>query len=282
MPNALTIRELLRTAADRFAASDSPLLDAQVLLCHVLGWPRSRLVARPGETLTKAQGSAFGELVEQRARGVPVAYLTGEREFWSLDLKVTADTLIPRPDTETLVARALEIVPPTGAFRVVDLGTGSGAIALAIASERPDAKVTATDRSAAALAVAESNAGRHGLDRVRFLQGDWFAPLNGERFDLIVSNPPYVESADPCLANGDTAHEPRTALSAGRDGLDALRVLAASAPAALSSGGTVLLEHGCSQASAVAALLQDAGLTGIQTHHDLAGLARCTEARRLN
>ena len=199
-----------------------------------------------------------------------------------LELCVTADTLVPRPDTETLVARALEIVPATGPFHIVDLGTGSGAIALAIASERPDADVTGTDRSAAALAVAQHNASRHGLQRICFLQGDWFAPVTGERFDLIVSNPPYVESADPCLTAGDTAHEPRTALSAGPDGLDALRVLAASAPEALNSGGTVLLEHGCSQARAVAALLEDAGLTEIRTHHDLAGLARCTEARRLD
>lgn len=280
MPDSRTIRAHISAAADRFAASDSPLLDAQVLLCHVLGWPRSRLVAWPDKSPTESQANAFQELVEQRARGVPVAYLTGEREFWSLDLRVTADTLIPRADTETLVARALEIVPATGPFRVIDLGTGSGAIALAIASERPDAEVTATDRSSTALAVARQNASRHGLERIRFLQGDWFGPVTGERFDLIVSNPPYVESEDPCLTVGDTAHEPRAALSAGRDGLDDLRVLAAAAPAVLASGGTVLFEHGCSQAGAVATLLEDAGLTQIRTHHDLAGLARCTEARR--
>ena len=244
--------------------------DANLLLLHVLKRPQAWLYAHGDAVVDADQAARFRALVARRASGEPVAYLLGYRGFWTLDLRVTPDTLIPRPETELLVEQALERLDPAADVRVADLGTGSGAIALAIATERPRARVVATDRSEAALAVAQGNAVAHGLaGRVAFRQGDWFAPLAGERFDLVASNPPYIADGDPHLARGDLRHEPASALSSGADGLDAIRLLVAVAPSHLESGGWLLLEHGFDQGPAVRALLDAEGFVEVATVQDL-------------
>src|SRR5690606_17782869 len=231
--------------------------EAVMLLLHLLDRPQAWLYAHGDAAVPAAAVAGFRALVARREAGEPVAYLVGRRGFWTLDLAVTPDTLIPRPETELLVEQALARIAPGVPARVADLGTGSGAIALAIASERPLARVVATDRSEAALAVARANASTHGLHgRVEFRAGDWFAPVAGERFDLVASNPPYIADGDPHLGQGDLRHEPASALSSGADGLDAIRVLVASAPVHLVPGGWLLLEHGFDQARAVRSLLR--------------------------
>lgn len=271
-----TVAACLRAGDD--LPGDSARRDAEILLGHLLGKSRSWLYTWPEQPLNAAQAAAYAALLERRRAGVPVAYLTGQREFWSLPLRVTEATLIPRPETETLVEWALELVLPSTAA-VLDLGTGSGAIALALATERRGWRVTATDASAAALAVAEDNAGRLCPGRIRCLQSDWLAALAGECFDLVVSNPPYVESDSPWLASGDVRFEPRSALVAGSTGLDDLRQLADAAPAHLRPGGWLLLEHGFQQGRAVRQLLVDAGFVEVATRCDLAGLERISGGR---
>ncbi len=271
---------MLQRGCERLAGGDSPRLDAEVLLAHALGKPRSWLVAWPERRPEPPQQAAYERLIARRADGEPVAYLTGEREFWSLPLAVTPATLVPRPDTELLVERALAIVARLDGPRIADLGTGSGAIALALASERSDAVVVATDRSAEALAVAARNAETLGIDNVRFLCGSWLDAVPGATFDLIVSNPPYVEPGDPVMDRGDLAHEPRSALEGRGDGLDDSRDIAAGAMDHLVPGGWLLLEHGDTQAAGVAALLRDAEYVGIDTWTDLAGRPRVTGGQR--
>jgi release factor glutamine methyltransferase len=255
---------LLRQARARIEPGE-----ADWLLCHVLGRPRSWLFAHAEDAVDAAAAARFERLVERRERGEPVAYLTGRRGFWRFDLRVDAATLIPRPETELLVELALARLPASGALRIADLGTGSGAIALAIASERPRARIVATDRSEGALAVARGNAAAHGIGNVEFRSGDWLAPLVGERFDLIASNPPYIADDDPHLAQGDLRFEPRAALASGRDGLDAIRSIVRDAPAQLRDGGWLLLEHGHDQGEAVCALLTQAGFADVATAQDL-------------
>jgi release factor glutamine methyltransferase len=246
----------------------------------VLDRPPTWLYAWPDTELGPAQQAAFDALLVRRAAGTPVAHLTGRREFWGLDLKVSPDTLIPRPDTELLVESALELGAGRPGLRVLDLGTGSGAVALAIAHEHPGWQVTAIDASAAALAIARDNAAALGLDHVQLLAGHWFdAIAAGAQFDLIVSNPPYVCETDPHLSRGDVAHEPRSALTAGRDGLDDLRQIIAQTPARLAPGGWLALEHGWDQGGAVRQLLQAAGFDRITTCQDLAGHDRVTLGR---
>ncbi len=275
------IGEWLAYAAARLAIADhAALLEAQVLLAHVLGCGRTRLYARPEETLPEAQARRFAALVERRRAGEPVAYLTGTREFWSLTLAVTPDVLIPRPETERLVELALAELAPDAGARIADLGTGSGALALALAHERPRAHIVATDSSAAALAVARANAARLGLDRIEWRRGDWCRALDPrERFELIVSNPPYVRAGDPHLVQGDVRFEPRTALAAGPDGLDAVRRIAWAARRVLAADGMLLLEHAPEQAPAVQALLRRYGYRDIATHADHRGHPRATGAR---
>lgn len=256
------------------------IADAEFLLVHLLEKPRSWLFAHrdglaPGETV-----AAFETLVQRRAAGEPVAYLTGQRGFWRFDLEVSPATLIPRPETELLVELALERLPPDRALSVADLGTGSGAIALALAFERPRARVIATDASAQALAVARANAETLQLGNVVFREGDWFVPLSGERFDLIASNPPYIALGDPHLEEGDLRYEPASALSSGIDGLDAIRSIAAGAPSHLEAGGWLLLEHGWDQGAAVRAVLANAGFVDVVTHRDLEDRDRVTLGRR--
>jgi release factor glutamine methyltransferase len=259
------VRALLATATRTLGER----VDAEALLLHVLGRPRSWLFAHADEPVDAASEAAVLALVQRRAAGEPVAYLTGRRGFWTLDLEVTPATLIPRPETERLVELALQRVAPTAAVQVADLGTGSGAIALAIASERPRAQVLATDASIEALAVARRNARRLGLANLRFVHGDWLAPLAGERFALVVSNPPYIESGDPHLARGDLRFEPATALASGADGLDDIRRIVQGARGVLQRGGWLLLEHGWNQGEAVRALLCQAGYAQIFTAQDL-------------
>ncbi|RPD84374.1 peptide chain release factor N(5)-glutamine methyltransferase [Luteimonas sp. 100069] len=264
---------LLRAASSRIDPTD-----ARWLLAHAAGRSQTWLFAHARDPAPADVVARFDALVERRVAGEPVAYLTGTRGFWGLDLKVSPETLIPRPETELLVELALARLPP-GPARIADLGTGSGAIALAIARERPDVCVLATDASAGALDVARANAASLGLANLRFVQGDWYAPLAGERFDLIASNPPYIEDADPHLEQGDLRFEPAAALASGADGLDAIRVLAAGAVAHLEPGGWLLVEHGLSQGPAVRALLADAGLGGVGTARDLEARERVTFGR---
>ncbi|MBB6599880.1 peptide chain release factor N(5)-glutamine methyltransferase [Luteimonas sp. MC1825] len=275
MTGSRTADEALRASRTRIDPDD-----ALTLLLHVLGRSHGWLYAHGDTPLAGDDAARLDALVARRAAGEPVAYLVGRRGFWSLDLVVTPDTLIPRPETELLVEQALARIPPATATRVADLGTGSGAIALAIASERPQARVLATDRSAAALAVAGANARALGIGNVEFREGDWFAPLAGACFDLIASNPPYIAEGDAHLGRGDLRHEPAEALASGRDGLDAIRVIAAAAPRHLASGGWLLIEHGWDQGAAVAALLRAAGFAAVATIPDLEGRDRVTLGRR--
>lgn len=270
-----TVRELLSDAARRLApVSETPRLDAEVLLAGALARPRAALLAWPEHPPTAAQTACFARWLRRRARGEPVAYLLGRREFWSLELEVTPDTLIPRPETELLVELALAHLPADQAVAVADLGTGSGAIALALAVERPLARIVATDRSAAALAVARRNAARLAIPNLDFREGDWCAPLANQRFAVLVANPPYVAAADPRWRQGDLRFEPPTALVGGADGLDALRAIIAQAPDHLKSAGWLLLEHGCDQGEAVTALLRERGFDPVQDHRDHAGRSR--------
>ncbi len=259
------IRSLLTAASTRLGER----ADAELLLLCLLGRSRSWLIGHTDEVPDLDVQTAYANLVERRASGEPVAYIVGRRGFWSLDLEVTPATLIPRPETELLVELALQRLPRDAACSVADLGTGSGAIALAIACERPRVRVLASDASAPALAVAQRNALRHGIANVSFVQGDWAAPLGGQRFDLIVSNPPYIESADPHLGQGDLRFEPVTALAAGVDGLDDIRRIVLDARQHLQPGGWLLLEHGWNQGDAVRGLLQDAGYAEVFTAPDL-------------
>ena len=244
-------------------------LDAELLLLHVLKKPRSWLFAHVDDVVDADVHIAYAALLERRMQGEPVAYITGHRGFWSMDLEVSPATLIPRPETELLVEQALLRLPPDIACSVVDLGTGSGAIAIAIAYERPRAQVIATDASADALAVALRNAQRNGIHNVTFLHGDWLAPLAGQRFELIVSNPPYIEADDPHLAQGDLRFEPASALASGHDGLDDIRRIVRDVRAHLGAGGWLLFEHGWNQGEAVRALLVDAGYSSVFTTQDL-------------
>jgi release factor glutamine methyltransferase len=259
-------------------ASDSPRLDAELLLGHVLGLNRAQIFTRLRDPLDAAAQTEFNQLVTRRAKSEPVAYLTGEKGFWTLTLKLAPGALVPRPETELLVEWALEVLRDRAAPRIADLGTGSGAIALALASERPDAKIVATDLSDAALAIARDNARQLGLQRVSLRNGNWLEPLKGEHYDLIVSNPPYIARDDPHLLA--LRHEPLMALSDGDDGLNALREIINHAPAHLLPGAWLLLEHGYDQAEAVRALLRDAGYTRIESRRDLGGHERATGACR--
>jgi len=275
MPAPILLAELLREAA--ICLGEEGRAEATVLLGEVLGQSSAWLWAHGDETADAATAARFRALVAQRQAGVPIAHLTGRRSFWRFDLAVSADTLIPRPDTERLVELALERLPTDRPLRLLDLGTGSGAIALALAFERPRAQVVAVERSPAAAAVARRNAVTLGLaERVEVREGDWFVPVAGARFDLIASNPPYIEAGDPHLDRGDLRFEPRTALVGGLDGLDDLRTILGQAAAHLVPGGCLLLEHGWTQGPALRALFTAAGFSGITTARDLEDRERVT------
>lgn len=276
-----TLRQVVADASARLGGVYARH-EAELLLLHVLERPRSWLFAHATDPLAANDQAAFEALLARRVAGEPVAYLTGRRGFWTLDLEVDPATLIPRPETELLVELALERLPPDQALQLADLGTGSGAIALALASERPRAQVLATDASPGALAVAARNAARHELDNVRFAEGghDWYAPLQGVRFDLIASNPPYIASNDPHLEQGDLRFEPSTALASGMDGLDDIRRIVDGGQAHLRPGGWLLIEHGWDQGAAIRALFEATGFAEVQTVQDLEQRDRITLGRR--
>lgn len=269
------------TVAALLRASPLAPLEARILLAHVLGWRRTELITRSDKPLDAAPVDRFRALEARRVAGEPVAQLVGSREFFGLDFEVTPDVLIPRPETELLVETALAALVGRRAPRVLDLGTGTGAIAVAIASVRPDARIWATDRSAEALDVAARNSARL-LDPARpggplqFAQGDWYAALDtaAPHFDVIVSNPPYIASGDPHLSQGDLRFEPRGALTDEADGLAAIRTIVVGAPRHLVPGGTLWIEHGYDQAAAVRALLTARGLLAVSSARDLAGIER--------
>ncbi len=251
-------------------------VDAQWLLAHACACTRSWLYAHGEDVVDATTHARFVDLVERRAAGQPVAYLIGTRGFWNFDLRVTPDTLIPRAETELLVEIALAHLPPTGHPSIADLGTGSGAIAIALARERPKARVVATDTSEATLMLARTNAVSLGIDSISFTRGDWCQALGNERFDLIVSNPPYIAADDPHLREGDLRFEPGAALASGVDGLDAIRSIIEQSPMHLVGGGWLLLEHGSTQAEAVRALLAHAGFDDIDSARDLEHRERVT------
>lgn len=276
----MSIRTALRDAAARLSG-EGARLDAEVLLLHVLGRSRAWLFAHGDDALDPAHVLALDALVSRRALGVPVAHLTGTREFWSMVLKVTPDTLIPRPETELLVELALDRIMVDVPCDIADLGTGTGAVALALARERPLARVTATDASAAALSVARENAKELKIGNVDFALGDWCGALGGARHVLIVSNPPYIERGDAHLEQGDLRYEPIAALASGDDGLDAIRAIAAQSPMHLLPGAWLLLEHGWMQGEAVRKVLIDNGFIDVQTWRDLEDRDRVTGGRRV-
>jgi release factor glutamine methyltransferase len=272
-----TIAQTLRAVINTLPG-DSSRTDAELLLAHVLGRPRVWLYAHAEEPLPDTPAKQFAQLIKRRRKGEPIAYLLGYRDFWKMQLEVSAATLIPRPETELLVQLAISCLPEDSTARVLDLGTGSGAIALAIASERPRVRMTACDSSAAALAIAQGNAQRLGLECV-WLRSDWYSELPAGRFDLIVANPPYIAEKDPHLQEGDLRFEPRAALASGADGLDAIRAIVAQSPQWLLPEGRLLIEHGFEQGAAVRELFRKAGLAGSQTVRDLEDRERVTSGR---
>ena len=278
MSQLATIESSLSDAANALsAASESPRLDAEILLAWILDAARSYLFAHPEEALPHRQASTFSDAIKRREKGEPVAYITGSKEFWSMQLNVSRDTLVPRPETETLVEQALQRIAQDHACHVLDLGTGSGAIAIAIASERPNAAIVATDSSNAALTIARQNASLHKLRNITFIEGDWTEPVAEEIFDVVISNPPYVNEDDPGLDS--LRYEPQAALTAGSDGLDAIRTIARDAKSVVKTNGWLVFEHGIEQQDAVADVLHQNGWTDIECIKDLAGHPRVTAAR---
>jgi release factor glutamine methyltransferase len=272
-----TIASALKAAEQRLGqSSDSAAIDARVLMEHVTGYSHADLISKSEQALSDSQQSLFEELVAMRESGAPIAYITGQREFWSMNFLVTPDTLIPRPETEILVEQALHRIPEKSNANIADLGTGSGAIALALAYERPHARVIATDASRLALETARVNEERLGIGNVELRLGHWLGALGQDQCDVIVSNPPYIREDDPHLSHGDVRYEPMTALVSGNDGLDAIREIVSEASNHLNPGGWLLLEHGFDQGEAVLDLMRSAGFTGVETVGDLAGQDRVT------
>ena len=270
-----SIKSVLTEAANTLA-SDSALLDAEVLLCLVLNQTRSHLRAWPDKPLQTEQLNAFRSLLQQRQSGMPIAYITGNREFWSRDFQVTPDVLIPRPDTELLVELCLKLILTDSAFKILDLGTGSGIIAITLAAECPHTQISATDFSLAALSIAQRNAEKHRVDNIEFYQSDWFTRVPNTQFDLIISNPPYIAEDDIHLQQGDIRFEPKTALCAKDQGLSDIKIIAASARNYLKPGGHLLIEHGYDQQHRTQTLFKELHYDKIQTYTDLSGQPRVT------
>lgn len=270
-----TVGDLLAQGRETLEENHAGSLEAELLLCHIFGVGRAWLYAHGMDTVSSTQAEAYAGLLQRRQAGEPIAYIIGQREFWSLPLEVTPDVLVPRPETELLVETALWVLRDRGPCRVADLGTGSGAVALAIASERTDCEVHATDISAAALSVAKANADRLLPGRLIFHRGSWLDPLDGA-FDLIVANPPYIAEQDPHLSRGDCRFEPRVALTPGDDGLAAIAQIAADSVAYLAQGGCLAFEHGYDQGDECRRILEKYGYAGIETRKDIEGRDRVT------
>jgi release factor glutamine methyltransferase len=275
-----TLAQALKQATCQLQMHDQARLDAEVLLAHVLNRPRVYLHTWPEAELSREQEARFSDMIRQRAAGQPVAYLTGQREFWSLNFAVTADSLIPRPETELLVERTLALLTENKTLRVADLGTGSGAVAIALAHERRRWRLYAIDQSLKCVKLAQDNARRHNVDNLYIINADWSTALADRSFDAIVSNPPYIADQDPHLQQGDVCFEPASALTAGPQGLDELRCLIKDAPRVLVPGGWIVLEHGMNQANSIRKLLNDMAFTNIATTRDLAGLERVSCAQK--
>ena len=269
----MNIHQLLVQAREQLAGLDSARLEGEILLAQALNTSRSYLYANPDMEPPQQRLTVFRALLKRRAKGEPIAYITGRREFWSLELEINADVLIPRPETELLVEQALELIPENADWRIGDLGTGSGAIALAIAHERPGCEIHASDISEAALLLAGRNQQRLAIDNLQFHQGSWCEPLSGQ-FMLLVSNPPYIAAGDVHLISGDCRFEPQIALTPGADGLAAIRQIISQAGSFLRPGGWLLLEHGFDQSARVQELLQTAGYQNVRSVADLAGHER--------
>jgi release factor glutamine methyltransferase len=278
MANSVTA--LLDQAYQQLAAvSDSALLDAEVLLCHCLNKNRSFIRAWPEHRLTDQQTTEFHALIAQRQQGVPVAYLTGEREFWSRSFKVNPNVLIPRPDSELLIELSLDLLPANQSNKIIDLGTGSGILAITLAAERPVSQVIACDLSPAALRTAQANAKQLQIDNVSFLTSNWFSAITDRDFDLVISNPPYIDQHDPHLQQGDVRFEPDSALISPENGLQDIRLLTDQARQHLKIGGYLLIEHGYDQPTAVQALFKRFNYQQITTHPDYAGNPRVTSGQ---
>ena len=271
----MTISQLLQTAVQQNHASDTPVLDCELLLCHVLDVDRTWLKTWPDREISSDHQQQFQQLLQRRIEGEPIAYLVGSQGFWTLNLKVSPDTLIPRPETELLVETALELALPRRA-RVLDLGTGTGAIALALASERPQWQVSGADLMPGAVELAKHNCQNHKLDNVTLLQSNWYSDIPAQPFDLIVSNPPYIEEGDRHLSEGDVRFEPASALVSGESGLQDLETLIGQSPDYLAASGWLLVEHGYQQGAAVRELFEQAGFAAVETRLDLNGLERIT------
>jgi release factor glutamine methyltransferase len=277
-----TIKAVLLEAADLLQPStDTALLDAEILLAQTLGKNRAYLRAWPERELTAAQTETFKQLVSQRQQGQPIAYLIGTREFWSRGFLVTPDVLIPRPETELLIELSLNLIPNNQAFKILDLGTGSGIIAITLAAECPNAVITACDISPAALAVAQTNAKAHQLTNLQFIESHWFNHITDTSYDLIVSNPPYLAKNDPHLQEGDLRFEPLKALVAAKDGLADINTIVKTANNHLRTGGYLMVEHGYNQANQVQEIFAAYNYQEVKTHYDLAGQARVTLGRHL-
>ncbi len=276
----MNISQALTYGINVLTGSESPEVDTQLLLCHALNCQKTFLHSWAEKQLDLQQQNAFKQLLERRQQGQPISHITGRRGFWTLDLNVTVDTLIPRPDTELLVELALTKL--TSNMRVADLGTGSGAIALSLADERPELQILAMDKFSLALSVAQKNAVQNQLNNVSFWQGQWLSAVRDNALDLVVSNPPYIKENDPHLVQGDVRFEPLTALVSGDDGLDDLRKIVRQAQRCLKLSGWLLVEHGYDQARQVQNLFQQAGYTNISSHPDLAGNDRVVMGQKTN
>ena len=275
-----TIKSVLAEAISLLqASSESPSLDAEVLLCKALGRERIYLRAWDDAELSLSELQAYQALVNDRNQGVPIAYLTGNREFWSRDFLVSPDVLIPRPDTELLIELSLALTPQNQPYKIMDLGTGSGIIAVTLAAERPHAKISAIDISLAALQIAQANATRHKTEHIQFYQSNWFADVPNGRYDLIVSNPPYLAEKDDHLTQGDLRFEPKIALISGTTGLGDISAIAEAALKRLTIGGYLLVEHGYNQQESVQNIFLALGYHKVQTHCDLSGLPRVTSGQ---
>lgn len=271
------IKSVLNEAARILAASsDSAALDAEILLCLTLDKERSYLRNWPDKELQHEHTAMFWTLIQERQKGIPIAYITGSREFWSRDFHVTPDVLIPRPDTELLIELSLKLIPTDKPVNIIDLGTGSGIIAITLAAERPHANVSATDFSLAALRIAQLNANKHHTDNIQFYQSNWFANVPDTKFNLIVSNSTYIAKDDKHLKQGDIRFEPQTALCAGEQGLSDIKIIADTARNRLKSGGYLLVEHGYDQQQPVQTIFKDFHYDNVQTVTDLSGQPRVT------